>query len=89
MISAAMDDKERQLFILMWSLLEKHHQLLGEFLPVVNEIVDALGDGSTPSPEQRRTWKERYDEMNQKLYELNGHFASVRQVADPLFRLDA
>jgi hypothetical protein len=84
-----MDSKERQLFTLMWSLLVKHHQLLGDVLPLVRDIVDVLGDGSTPSPEQLRTWKERYDEMNQTLYELTANFESLRQVADPLFGFDA
>ena len=84
-----MDTKERQLFTLMWSLVEKQQKLLGDFLPVVHEIVKVLEDGLTPSQEQLRTWKERYDEMDRRLYELNGAFESLRQVADPLFGYDA
>ena len=84
-----MDAKEKQLFTLVWSLLAQHQKLLGDVLPVVNEIVTALGDSSSPSPEQLRTWKEHYDEMSQRLFELNGTFESLRRVADPQFFYDA
>jgi hypothetical protein len=84
-----MDSKEREIFTFVWTLLVRHHQLLGDVLPAVHEIVTVLGAGQTPADEQLRTWQERYSEMDRRLHELTGSFEALRQVADPLFRFDA
>lgn len=84
-----MNEKEKSIFTMMWSLLLKHHQLLGDTLPIANEIASAFEGGSTPSPEQLLAWKERYDEMNRTFCELTGDFAALQKVSDPLFRFDS
>jgi hypothetical protein len=62
--------------------------LAWDFLPLTNEIVDVLRKGM-PSHEQLDAWKARYDEMNQRLYELTARFEEFRLAVDPSFRYDA
>jgi hypothetical protein len=83
-----MDAKEKELFGLIWSLVQKHQTLLGDALPVIHDIVLVLGQG-LPTHTQLGAWKERYDEMSRRLYELNVDFELLREAVDPLFRYDS
>jgi hypothetical protein len=88
-IRGAMDEKERQLFTLMWTLLGKYSNLLGDVLPVISEIREVLVMGVTPSPEQLHSWKEKSDVFDQEFYELTAKIEALRPIADPLFVFDA
>ena len=83
-----MNATEQEWFKSLFSLVEKHQKLLGDFLPLANEISEVLRNG-TPSPEQLDAWREHYDEMNRRLYELNEALAELHQVVDPSLRYDA
>lgn len=83
-----MDAKEREAFQLTFLLLTEHRDLLGNFLPVVREIVTTLQNGN-PSPEQLSAWLKRYDKMTQRLDELSVAFESARRVVDQSARFDA
>ena len=87
-ISGVMNAKEQELFTLLLGLLQDHHQLLGDVLPIVHEIVNVLDAGQKPTDAQLRTWQKHYSEMDRRLHELNAAFVELRQVADPLFRFD-
>jgi hypothetical protein len=84
-----MDSKDLEILRSVLALLQKEHQLLGDVLPIVNEIVKVLGAGQKPTDEQLRTWQERYDEMDRRLHELTGAFQGLVQATDPLFDYDA
>lgn len=84
-----MDDKEKKLFTLMWSLLGQYRQLLGDALPQFQEVVVVLNDGRTPSPEQLQRWEQGYRAFDQKLLELTANLESLRPIVDPLFGYDA
>jgi hypothetical protein len=83
-----MDAKEREWLDLTFSLVVKHHDLLAEVLPVIQDIVTTLQKGQ-PSPAQLDAWQEHYRAFDQKLHGLTGAFESVRQFVDPTFRFDA
>jgi hypothetical protein len=84
-----MDSKERQLFTLMLSLLGKYQALLGDALPVIQEVVSVLGAGNLPSDEQLKAWDEKSRAFDQRLHEVTANLESLRPIADPLFRFDA
>ena len=84
-----MDEKERKLFTLMWQLLCRYQQLLGDTLPVFQQINGVLESGKTPSDEQVRSWRSDYRKFDQGLYELAALLESLRPIADPLFGFDA
>jgi hypothetical protein len=84
-----MDNKERQLFTLMWSLLGKYQALLGDAIPVFHEAVSVIGGGNAPSREQLQGWEQDYRAFDQRLHELTANLESLRPIADPLFRFDA
>jgi hypothetical protein len=84
-----MDDKERQLFTLMWSLLGDYQTLLGDALPAFHQVVSVVGGGNMPSPEQGQRWEQDYRAFDQRLHELTASLESLRPIADPLFRYDA
>jgi hypothetical protein len=88
-IRASMDDKERQLFTLMWSLLNKYQTLLGDALPVIHEVVSVIGGGNVPSDEQLQAWDSKRHAFDQRLHEVTANLESLRLIADPLFRYDA
>jgi hypothetical protein len=84
-----MDNKERQLFTLMWSLLKKYQTQLGDVLPVIQEVVSVIGAGHSPSAEQLQAWDTKYRAFDQRLHELTANLESLRLIADPLFGFDA
>ena len=84
-----MDDKERQLFTMMWSLLNEYQTLLGDALPVIQEVVSVIGGGNSPSDEQLQAWDIKHRAFDQRLHEVTENLESLRPIADPLFRYDA
>jgi hypothetical protein len=80
-----MEEKDKQLFRLTWSLVEKHQVLLGDAFPLIHDIVATLHKG-LPSREQLDAWQESYRAFDQRLHELTVAFAELIQDVDPTLR---
>jgi len=84
-----MNDKERELFTLLWDLVNKHHRLLSDVLPLIQEVVVTLEKGQ-PSPVELSAWLARYKSFDQGLHSLTASFEELIRTADPsLIRYDA